>query len=128
MTGDRLFSFGVIDDDDRTERERKPALPVRCLDDEILPKVEPLPGPVHRRRDPLMAARYLQVRLLRRCADGGWCFVDDAEARVVRGQMSAGSCIFEWMTDAERKQLGLPTGRRAIVQRSAKVEPKKGPQ
>ena len=33
---DRLFSFGVIDDDDRTPRERA-AKPVRCMEEELLP-------------------------------------------------------------------------------------------
>lgn len=122
---DALFALGVIDDDDRTPRERAAPV-VRCLEDELLPDAEPLPGPAHRQRDPRMAARYLQVRLLRRCADGGWCFVDDNEARVVRGQMSAGTSVFEWLTDGQRKQLGLPPGKRAIARRGAQLAPKKG--
>lgn len=37
---DFLFSCGVIDDDDRTPRERASTkAPVRCLEEELLPKV-----------------------------------------------------------------------------------------
>lgn len=122
---DPLFALGVIADDDRTPRERATPV-VRCLEDELLPAAETVAGPAHRRRA-LMAARYLQARLLRRTADGGWCFVDDDEARVVRGQMSAGTSVFEWLTDAQRKQLGLPVGKRAIVRRGAQLQPKKEP-
>jgi hypothetical protein len=38
---DRLFSFGVFDDE-RTPREQRTA-PVRCLEDELLPKLKPSP-------------------------------------------------------------------------------------
>jgi hypothetical protein len=38
MTTSLLFAIGVVDDDDRTPRERVPPL-VRCMDEELLPPV-----------------------------------------------------------------------------------------
>ena len=38
MTTSLLFAIGVVDDDDRTPREKVPPL-VRCMDEELLPPV-----------------------------------------------------------------------------------------
>lgn len=38
-----LFSMGVIDDEERTPRERKPQTPVRCLEVELLPPLPKVP-------------------------------------------------------------------------------------
>lgn len=126
MTGDRLFSFGVIDDDDRTARERKPALPVRCLDDELAPDVPVQQSRGHQvRHGTPDFQRCIRDRLRYRCADGGWAVVEDDEVHGAEQVVDRSRGRYAWMTDQQRRVLGLPTGVPVIVRSGATLRPKR---
>jgi hypothetical protein len=132
-----LFSMGVIDDDDRTPRERRPKEPVRCLDSELLP---PLPkvrtcecgnhvlrgrdicGPCDRERqlrdkrrrehNSQADARFRRMRA-RMVRGNGIAVETTATARTLADFVAAGNA--RWATRRDLHRFGLPDGTRAAV-------------
>ncbi len=133
-----LFSMGVIDDDDRTPRQRKPSVPVRCLDSELLP---PLPkvrtcecgnhalrgrdicGPCDREQalrakrkregscqNMNVSFRRMRERMIK---SGGTCVQTTINARTLAEFVAAGNA--RWATRRDLHRLGLPDGTRVAI-------------